>query len=123
MLLVEGVADLAALHQIPGLITDPASPLLALRACPGAPFCPQALGPTRDLARRLAPQVPTGKVLHISGCAKGCAHPVAADLTLVATPGGFVASPAAAAPDVAGPQIAVQDLLHIPNLFAHFGAA
>jgi len=28
-------------------------------------------------------------MLHVSGCAKGCAHPTAAPLTLTATPGGF----------------------------------
>ena len=27
--------------------------------------------------------------LHVSGCAKGCAHPRASDVTLVGTPNGF----------------------------------
>ena len=27
--------------------------------------------------------------VHVSGCAKGCAHPVAADLTLVGEDGGY----------------------------------
>lgn len=43
----------------------------------------------RDLAARLAPDVPAGKLLHVSACAKGCAHPGRADLTLVATAEGF----------------------------------
>ncbi len=59
----------------PDLITDPADPRLRVTACTGAPGCPQALQPTRDLARTLAPQVPQGQHLHVSGCAKGCAHP------------------------------------------------
>ena len=86
MILIEGT------HSAPnltGLITAPDDPRLRVTACTGAPGCPQGLQPTRDLARRLAPQVPPGQHLHISGCAKGCAHPAAADVTLCATPQGF----------------------------------
>jgi precorrin-3B synthase len=85
MLIVEG---LAVLPDLPGLITDPGDPLLRVTACTGAPGCPQAHGPTRDLARALAPQVGRGH-LHVSGCTKGCAHPQAAPVTLVATPQGY----------------------------------
>lgn len=84
MLLIEG---LAAAPALPGLITDPADPLLRVVACTGAPGCLQALQPTRDLARALAPHV-TG-LTHISGCAKGCAHPGPAPVTLTAMPAGF----------------------------------
>ncbi|MDP3262643.1 MAG: precorrin-3B synthase [Tabrizicola sp.] len=83
---------LAAATQIPAiaeLVTDPAEPLLRVTACTGAPGCPQALGQTRTLARSLAALVPAGSVLHVSGCAKGCAHPGPADLTLIASPRGF----------------------------------
>lgn len=82
MLLIEG---LAAMPELPGLITSPGDPLLAASACTGAPGCPQALGPTRALARALAGQVPG---LHVSGCGKGCAHPGAARVTLVAAGAG-----------------------------------
>jgi precorrin-3B synthase len=101
MLLLEGVAAAPAL---PGLITDPDDPLLRVVACPGAPACGQGLAPVRDLARQLAPHVPKGQRLHVSGCAKGCAHPGPADLTLVARGDGFglarhgTARQAAAAP-------------------------
>lgn len=81
------IAGLQALPTVPGLITTPDDPLLRVTACTGAPGCPQALGPTRDLARCLAP-LGTGH-LHVSGCAKGCAHPGAARLTLVATATGY----------------------------------
>ncbi|MGR3760238.1 precorrin-3B synthase [Roseobacteraceae bacterium NS-SX3] len=81
-LLVEG-AD--SLPPLPGLILDAADPRLQVVACTGAPGCLQALSSTRDLARELAPHVPTGTKLHISGCAKGCACPGAAPLTLTAT--------------------------------------
>ena len=86
MLLVEG---LTSLPQIPDLIVTPDDPLRRVVACTGAPGCLQAHGPVRDLARSLAPQVPQGRMLHVSGCAKGCAHPARADVTLVASPQGF----------------------------------
>ena len=81
MFLVESQAKLA---DLPGLILDATDPRLRVRACTGKPGCLQAHAQTRPLARRLAAQVPLGKTLHISGCAKGCAHPAAADVTLVA---------------------------------------
>lgn len=77
------IAGLQALPDLPGLITAPDDPLLRVTACTGAPGCGQANGPTRALARALAPLVRNG--LHVSGCAKGCAHPGVAPITLVAT--------------------------------------
>ncbi|OIQ46250.1 MAG: precorrin-3B synthase [Roseobacter sp. MedPE-SW] len=82
MLLMEGARDLTTL---PGVILDATDPRLQVRACTGAPGCLQALSDTRDLARDLAPHVPEGQILHVSGCAKGCAHPGPAPLTLTAT--------------------------------------
>lgn len=86
MLLVE---NLATRPDRPELITRPDDPLRRVIACTGAPGCGQALQATRDLARALAPLLPENSLLHVSGCAKGCAHPGAAPLTLVATPQGF----------------------------------
>jgi precorrin-3B synthase len=86
MLLLAGATRLPDLS---GLVTNPTDPILRITACTGAPGCPQALGDTRGLARSLAPLLPQGQNLHVSGCAKGCAHPGPADLTLVATPQGF----------------------------------
>ncbi len=86
MLVIEGQDTAPAL---PGAITADDDPRLRVSACTGAPGCPQAHGPTRDLARALAPQVPLGAHLHVSGCAKGCAHPGPAAVTLRATPTGF----------------------------------
>ncbi|UWQ78271.1 precorrin-3B synthase [Leisingera sp. S132] len=82
MLLVEGAASLPPL---PGLIQDATDPRLQVIACTGAPGCLQALSATRDLARDLAPHVPARTKLHVSGCAKGCASPGTAPLTLTAT--------------------------------------
>jgi len=84
MVLLEG----RTAPNLPDLITAD-DPTLRVSACTGAPGCPQALQPTRDLARKLAPQVPPGQHLHVSGCAKGCAHPRPADITLCATKSGF----------------------------------
>ena len=65
---------------------DPDDPLIAAHACPGAPACPQASVSTRALAARLAPRV---KGLHVSGCAKGCAHPAPAAVVLTGRDGRF----------------------------------
>jgi precorrin-3B synthase len=86
MLLLE---DTHQAPNLPGIITSPNDPLLRVIACIGAPGCDQALASTRALARTLAPQVPADSLLHVTGCAKGCAHPQAAPLTLVAQPKGF----------------------------------
>ncbi|AXI44808.1 precorrin-3B synthase [Sulfitobacter sp. SK012] len=86
LMLVEGAQTLP---DIDGVITDPADPLLRVAACIGAPGCPQALGTTRDLVRALAAHVELGEILHISGCAKGCAHPRAASITVIATAEGY----------------------------------
>jgi precorrin-3B synthase len=83
MILLEGAR---AMPQIAGLLASD-DPLLRSHACVGAPACKQALGQTRDLARKLAPL--TKSTMHISGCAKGCAHPSAAPLTITATPNGY----------------------------------
>ena len=86
MLLIVGATTLP---DIPGLITDPGDPILRITACTGAPGCPQALGDTRQLARHLAPHLTAAQTLHISGCAKGCAHPGPAQTTLTATGQGY----------------------------------
>ncbi len=77
-----------------GLIVSHADSLLAVVACPGAPECPQARGETRAHLARLAPLAQKlagrdGVGLHVSGCAKGCARPAAAPVTLVARDGLF----------------------------------
>ncbi|KAF0227342.1 MAG: precorrin-3B [Beijerinckiaceae bacterium] len=86
MMMIEGAATLP---EIPGLITRGDDPLLRVIACTGAPGCLQALQPTRDLARMLAPHIPEAGLLHVAGCVKGCAHPAAAPFTLVGTAAGF----------------------------------
>lgn len=91
-LLAIGVPDADALRRHAatlGFITDPADPRRRVAACPGAPGCAAALTETRGLAATLAPLVPPGALLHVSGCAKGCAHPRAATRALVGTSRGL----------------------------------
>ena len=82
MILLRGARTVDA----PGFVTQPGDPAMRAQACPGAPFCPQATVETRPLARGLAVSVPG---LHVSGCAKGCAHPRVAATTLVGREGRF----------------------------------
>ncbi|WP_349371639.1 precorrin-3B synthase [Salinarimonas sp.] len=75
-----------------GFVTDPADPRLALIACPGAPACGRGntVAP-RDalaLADAVGALAAAGARIHVSACPKGCAHPRAADLTLVGRPDG-----------------------------------
>lgn len=83
MVFLPRTEDLGPFTNTLGLITDPDDPLLRVTACTGAPGCKQASVETRALARRLAEVLPRDKTLHVSGCAKGCAHPAPANLTLV----------------------------------------
>ncbi len=64
------------------LITDPADPRLAIVACPGRPACAGATVATRADALHLL-QLGLPATVHVSGCAKGCAHPAPARITLV----------------------------------------
>ncbi|WP_343611486.1 precorrin-3B synthase [Novosphingobium sp.] len=113
MLLLEG---LNTMPDLPGLITTPADPLLRVTACNGAPGCAQALAPVRDLARQLAPSVPEGAMLHVSGCAKGCAHPSAADITLVARGRDFALGYGCTAKDTPDTPFTPAQLLADPTL-------
>jgi len=86
MILVEGLRE-EPLHDL--LVTRVNDPLLRVTACTGAPGCLEARAETRRLAAALAPHVPLGSHLHVSGCAKGCARPGSSNLTLVGTSNGF----------------------------------
>ena len=97
--LLAPVASREAAHRIVttaqdlGFITQADDWRLAVVACPGAPECPQALGPTRMgvdiLAASARALAKNGVGLHVSGCAKGCAKPSPTPITLVASASGF----------------------------------
>ena len=79
----------AAVPPSPDWIVDPADPALRVSACPGKPACGSATVATRELALQLAPHLTRSLSLHVSGCAKGCAHPRPADITLTGRAGRF----------------------------------
>jgi precorrin-3B synthase len=57
-------------------------------ACPGAPSCASGLIAARTIAAEIAKSLELpgrGVAVHVSGCAKGCAHPAAARFTIVGT--------------------------------------
>ena len=95
-LLVTGIvaADrLLHVAETTGFIVDPADPRLSLAACSGAPACRRAKAPVQADAATLAPILGAssgGSIqVHLSGCAKGCAHAGAAPWTVVAAEGGY----------------------------------
>jgi precorrin-3B synthase len=96
-LLVIGLSDeadrrlLAAAGQL-GLVTEPDDARLSVVACAGAPACASARLPTRAMAGAVAAarMAPDGVRLHLSGCAKRCAQPHGAAVTLLGGPDGPV---------------------------------
>jgi precorrin-3B synthase len=74
-----------------GFIVEAADPRRRIAACPGAPACAHGLIAARALAAEFARHVPLpgdGIAIHVSGCAKGCAHQKPAPLTIVGTEQG-----------------------------------
>ena len=82
--LVDSMADL-------GFVIDAADPRLRIAACPGGPACMHGHRRVRDDATRWAAMLPEGDgvILHVSGCAKGCARPAATAATFTATATGY----------------------------------
>jgi len=74
-----------------GFVTRADDPRRHVIACAGAPLCASAYIAARaiapDIAATAAPYLSDGLTVHLSGCAKGCAHSGAAPLTVVGTPG------------------------------------
>ena len=87
----DGVAPLVAAAENLGFITDPHDLRRRVVACAGAPVCgsgeipARALGP--QVAQAAAGLIGAGEVIHISGCAKGCAHRGPAALAAVGRAG------------------------------------
>lgn len=74
-------------------IVAPDDPRQNVAACTGAPACASGSTPTLADAARIAeilrPLPARDIAVHVSGCAKGCARPAPADLTLVAREGCY----------------------------------
>jgi precorrin-3B synthase len=110
----EHLAALTALACGAGLIAEPGDPRLAVFACPGSPDCANASVATRRDASRLAaaagPLLRGGARIHVSGCAKGCAHPGRAALTLVGDGGAYRVVVAGSPRDPAIARLAIGDI-------------
>jgi precorrin-3B synthase len=87
----ELTAFVAAAERL-GFITRAGDARRHVIACAGAPFCASGHIAARTMAPAIAKAAAQflgdASLLHISGCAKGCAHPAAAALTIVGTPEG-----------------------------------
>ena len=85
----KGAARFLAAAVSLGFVTAPNDPRRHVVACAGAPLCASAYIAARavapDIAAAAAPYLSGGLTVHVSGCAKGCAHPGAAPLTVVGT--------------------------------------
>jgi precorrin-3B synthase len=85
-------SSFAAAAEALGFIVHADDPRRHVVACAGAPICASA----NIAARAIAPQIAAAAAqhldgsfkIHISGCAKGCAHPAPAALTIVGTSAG-----------------------------------
>jgi precorrin-3B synthase len=79
--------EFASVAAADGWVVRPDDVRRHVVACAGAPACASASLSTRRLAlgiARTATSLLDGSItIHVSGCAKGCAHPGAAALTLV----------------------------------------
>jgi len=85
----EDVASLATAAERLGFVVRPDDPRRRIVACPGKPACASGLIAARALATEIAAHLPSrSETIHISGCAKGCAHPAPAALTVVGTERG-----------------------------------
>jgi precorrin-3B synthase len=88
----DGASDFAADAEKLGFIVRADDPRRHVIACAGAPLCASGQIAARTIAPDVAAEI--GRLvgeeftIHISGCAKGCAHPGPAALTIVGTPQG-----------------------------------
>lgn len=83
----EAARQLARSLSPDAFILDPADSRRRVAACVGLPACLRAATAVREDASRLASLIETDSFLHVSGCAKGCAYPRSAPVTLVGNNG------------------------------------
>jgi len=85
-------SSFAAAAEALGFIVNADDPRRHVVACAGAPICASADIAARAIAPQIAaavaPHLDGSFKIHISGCAKGCAHPAPAALTIVGTSSG-----------------------------------
>lgn len=85
---MENIEQLAKIIENFGLFQDNKSPYLQIISCPGTPFCKSSKLETRKIAEEIILRSPKAlegnKIIHISGCPKGCAYPKASNIAIAA---------------------------------------
>ncbi|MDZ7786765.1 MAG: hypothetical protein U5K73_01085 [Halofilum sp. (in: g-proteobacteria)] len=95
VLLSRAHADAGPMLRAAGAIEEPGDPHLRAETCSGCGGCERGTTATLSDTRTLVASAPTllaagtGAVLHVSGCAKGCAHSGAAAVTLTGRAGRY----------------------------------
>jgi precorrin-3B synthase len=124
-------AGLAAAAAELGFVVEADDPRRRIAACPGTPACASGFIAARriaaGLATALAPQLaglPRGIAIHVSGCAKGCAHPAPAALTVAGDAKGcgiVYGGTARATPvrHVAPAELVPEITTEVASIFAH----
>ncbi|KAA0574885.1 precorrin-3B synthase [Azospirillum sp. B21] len=93
LILVGPSADAETVAHAHGAILSHTDRRLKLTACSGAGGCDVGTTDTHAtalaIAERAGPLLDHVRMVHVSGCAKGCAHPAIADVTLTARDGVY----------------------------------
>ncbi|PWC77095.1 precorrin-3B synthase [Azospirillum sp. TSH64] len=93
LILVAPSKDAEAVAHTHGAILSHTDHRLKLTACSGAGGCDVGTTDTHAaalaIAERAGPLLDPVRMVHVSGCAKGCAHPAIADVTLTARDGVY----------------------------------
>jgi precorrin-3B synthase len=110
----QALSPFAADAEALGFIVRSDDPRRHVVACAGAPICASANIAARAIAPLIAataaPHLSGSFKIHISGCAKGCAHPAPAALTVVGTAAGCALIANGSVHDVAFKTIATNEL-------------
>jgi precorrin-3B synthase len=114
-------SSFAAAAEALGFIVRSEDPRRHVVACAGAPICASAKIAARAIAPLVAaaaaPHLDGSFKIHISGCAKGCAHHASAALTVVGTAAGCVLIADGSVRDTAFKTVATNEL---PDSVAEF---
>ena len=93
LILVDPSTDAEHIARAHGAILSHTDRRLKLTACSGAGGCDVGTTDTHAtalaIAERAGPLLDHVRMVHVSGCAKGCAHPAIADVTLTARDGVY----------------------------------
>lgn len=120
----DAASEFAAQAEQLGFIVRADDPRRRVIACAGAPLCASGHIATRALAPliadAIAPLHDNRATVHLSGCAKGCAHPKQAALTIVGSPAGCELVADGSARDAPFAVVANQEL---PAAVARFARA